>query len=179
MKKILFICFVLVLCVCMCTVCFAEEQGGAEVDIKEYIQEKIVPVVCGVVTSLVALGATLFKIAKTLKSVREAKETFENEARAREEITKVIEDEVEALKEAVKDVPSLLDEVVSLKSQVEMLAEILVLGFSSNAEIIKSGKGKRMSVLIENAKCTMQNAKLRVVEEVDPNNGREVANEKV
>ena len=174
MKKVLFICFVLVLCVCLGTVCFAQEQGE-ETDIKSYIQEKIVPVAVGVLTAVIAFVATLYKIASVLKSLKEAGRAIDSEGKIREEL----KEQAEELKAGLGEVPVLAQRLEELREQVAVLSEILTLGFCSSKEVIESGRGKRMTTLLENAKCKMQNAKLWVVEEADPNNGREVANEKV
>ena len=175
MKKILFICFVLVLCVCFCTACFAQEQDE-ETDIKSYIQEKIVPVAVGVLTAVIAFVATLYKIASVLKSLKEAGRAIDSEGKIREEL----KEQAQELKAGLGEVPALAQRLEELREQVAVLSEILTLGFCSSKEVIESGRGKRMTVLLENAKCKMQNAKLWVVEDADPyNNGREVTNEKV
>ena len=182
MKKVLFICFALVLCLCLSTACFAEGSGTptpttetSDIDIKEYIQEKIVPVAVGVLTAVIAFAATLYKIASVLKSLKEVGHAIDTEG----EIRKELKEQAQELKEGLSEVPALAQRLEELQKQVATLSEILTLGFCANEEIIRSGKGKRMSILLENAKCTMQNAKLRVVEDADPyNNGREVTNEK-
>ncbi|MBQ7226732.1 MAG: hypothetical protein IJX02_09065 [Clostridia bacterium] len=176
MKKILIFVFALALCLCLSTVCFAEDEMSAElsekenapsvtqgvtppsadrglaVNVKEYITEKIVPVAVGVLTSIIALGATLFKVAGILKSLRDAKDTFEGEARVRAELSRELKQEAQGLQETVKDVPGLNERVNALTERVEALAEILVLGFSANSEVIKSGKGKKMAALLEKSK---------------------------
>lgn len=183
MKKILIFVFALALCLCLSTVCFAkdterweqaptlQEEENEEVDIKAYITEKIVPVAVGVLTSIIALGATLFKVAGILKSLRDAKDTFEGEARVRAELSRELKQEAQGLQETVKDVPELNERVNALTERVEALAEILVLGFSANSEVIKSGKGKKMALLLDNAKNKMQN------EAVQPTNEAGGANE--
>lgn len=176
MKKILIFVFALAMCLCLSTICFAEDEmsaelsekenapsvtqgvtppsadGGLAVNVKEYITEKIVPVAVGVLTSIIALGATLFKVAGILKSLRDAKDTFEGEARVRAELSRELKQEAQGLQETVKDVPGLNERVNALTERVEALAEILVLGFSANSEVIKSGKGKKMAALLEKSK---------------------------
>lgn len=176
MKRLLTFIFAFALCLCLSTVCFAEDEmsaelsekenapsvtqgvtppsadGGLAVNVKEYITEKIVPVAVGVLTSIIALGATLFKVAGILKSLRDAKDTFEGEARVRAELSRELKQEAQGLQETVKDVPGLNERVNALTERVEALAEILVLGFSANSEVIKSGKGKKMAALLEKSK---------------------------
>lgn len=170
MKKVLFLAFALVLCFCLCVSCFAETVNETEksINVKAYIQEKIVPVVVGVLTSIIALITTIGVIAKNLKGLKDTKEAFSNEARERacffESGVAHIEAKAEGIKELVKDVPMLQDKIAELTKECELLAEILSLGFSANEEVIKSGKGKKMALLLENAtlnaKCKVQNAEL-------------------
>ena len=164
MKKVLFICFALVLCLCLSTACFAEgneAQDGSsgtptpttetsDVDIKEYIQEKIVPVAVGVLTAVIAFAATLYKIASVLKSLKEAGRAIDTEGKIRKEL-KV---QAQELKEGLSEVPALARRLEELQKQVATLSEILTLGFCANEEIIRSGKGKKMAVLLENAKAS-------------------------
>lgn len=171
MKKILFIMFALALCICLGLACFAEgneAQDGSsatpttetsDIDIKAYIQEKIVPIVVGVVTSIVALITTLYKIGASLKALSGTRETLDADAKKREAAVASLGEQVEQIKASIKDVPSLEKSIEELKELCEAMAEILSLGFCANTEIIKSGKGKRMSILLENAKSIMQNAK--------------------
>ena len=166
MKKVLFICFALVLCVCMGISCLAEEINadtsstasgspsptgeGAEVNIKEYIQEKIVPVAVGVLTAVIAFAATLYKIASVLKSLKEAGRAIDTEGKIRKELKA----QAQELKEGLSEVPALAKRLEELQKQVATLSEILTLGFCANEEIIRSGKGKKMAVLLENAKAS-------------------------
>ena len=164
MKKILFIMFALALCLCLGLACFAEgneAQGGSSatpttetsnIDIKAYIQEKIVPIVVGVATSIVALITTLYKIGASLKALSGTRETLDADAKKREAAVASLGEQVEQIKASIKDVPSLEKSIEELSALCSTIAEILSLGFSANEEIIKSGKGKKMSALLQNAK---------------------------
>ena len=166
MKKILFVMFALLLCLSLGLACFAESgeaQGGSsgtststtetsEVDIKAYIQEKIVPIVVGVATSIVALITTLYKIGASLKALSGTKDTLAKEAKKRDEASQALSEQVEQIKASIKDVPSLEKSIEELSVLCSTIAEILSLGFSANEEIIKSGKGKKMSILLQSAK---------------------------
>ena len=162
MKKVLFLVFALAVCFSMCLVCFAEEMVE-QPDVKSYIQDKIVPVAVGVLTSVIAFVATIGVIAKSLKSLKDTKEAFSNEAEERacffESGIAQLEAKAESMRELISDVPSLQEKVGELIKECELLAEILSLGFSANEEIIKSGKGKKMALLLENATV---NAKRKV-----------------
>ena len=184
-KTVLFTVFTLVLCLCLALACFAEEvnadtsstvndgppspPGEGEVDIKSYIQEKIVPVAAGVLTAVIAFLATLYKIASVLKSLKEAGRAIDTEGEIRAEL----KEQAQALKDGLGELPNLIERVNELQEQVRVLSEILTLGFCSSKEVIESGRGKRMSILLENARCTMQNAKL------EQDGAEEMANEKV
>ena len=164
MKKLLFTVFALLMCICLGLACFAksdEIQGGSsatpttetsEVDIKAYIQEKIVPIVVGVITSIVALITTLYKIGASLKALSGTKDTLDADAKKREAAVASLGEQVEQIKASIKDVPSLEKSIEELSALCSTIAEILSLGFSANEEIIKSGKGKKMSMLLQNAK---------------------------
>lgn len=171
MKKLLKI-FVLAcaLSLCLSLVCSAEEFTGTEdTQLKDYITEKIAPVVAGVLTSAIALVTTLGSIAKSLNSLKDTKSAFSKEAQERADnfntSTKLLENKADELKASVQCVPQLEGELIQLKKDIELLtsqcvdiAEILCLGFSANSDIIRSGKGKKMSVLLDSAKCKLQGA---------------------
>ena len=166
MKKLLFTVFALLMCLCLGLACFAKsdeilgESSGtptpttetSEVDIKAYIQEKIVPIVVGVITSIVALITTLYKIGASLKALSGTRETLDADAKKREAAVASLREQVEQIKASIKDVPSLEKSIEELSELCSTIAEILSLGFSANEEIIKSGKGKKMNMLLENAK---------------------------
>lgn len=170
-KKVLIsITFFALLCLLLSCVSYAQETGAnSKDDIKIYISEKIAPVVAGVLTSVIALVTTLGSIAKSLNSLKDTKSTFSKEAHERavsfSTSAKLLENKAEELKAAVECVPQLEGELIQLKKDIELLtsqcvdmAEILCLGFSANSDIIRSGKGKKMSVLLDGAKCKLQGA---------------------
>ena len=167
-KKLMIFTFLLLACICLSCVANAQEQATAEEDdVSEYIQEKIAPVVAGVLTSVVALVTTLGSISKSLTSLKDTKSSFTAEAKERAESfnlsTEMLKAQAKEIKEMIGCVPELEGQLLQLKSEVEnlicqstTLAEILTLGFSANSEIIKSGRGEVMSTLLENAKCKAQ-----------------------
>ena len=210
MKKVLFIAFIVALCLCLGVGCFAlteregepipyngnptpteersedpyngnptptEERsedpyGKDEVvlseeeknDVKAYIMDKIVPVAVAVLTSALAFLATLGTIAKSLKALKDTKDAFSDEAKERAVFfecgMEMLTEKTEELKELVSDVPKLKEELLALSEECRLNSEILTLGFSANSDVIKSGKGKRMSVLLNDAKRKVQNAKV-------------------
>ena len=190
MKKVLFTVFIVALCLCLGVVCAAQEEGLHEekllpstaltppsemeaedknsvsetIDVKAYIMDKIVPVAVAVLTSALAFLATLGTIAKSLKALKDTKEAFSDEAKERAVFfecgMEMLTEKTEELKELVSDVPKLKGELLALSEECRLNSEILTLGFSANSEVVRSGKGKRMAQLLENAKCKVQNAKL-------------------
>ena len=173
MKKVLFIAFTLMLGLCLSIGCFAQEEGQdveapspteavkeQENDIKAYIMDKIVPIAVAVLTSAVAFLATLGTIARSLKALKDTKDAFKDEAKERaiffESGIEMLDEKTQELKELVEDVPRLRGEISALAEECRLNSEILTLGFSANSEVIKSGKGKKMAALLENAKFKMQ-----------------------
>lgn len=130
-----------------------------EFNLYEYIKEKIIPVVVGVLTAASALLATLAAIKRSLNSISEAREGIKKEAKARDAETekrlKAMEKQVEELKNAVERVEESTKGVPDFESQIDNLskvcsgmAKILSLGFSANPDVVKSGKGKKMQLLL-------------------------------
>ena len=117
-------------------------------------------------TAVLAFLATIGTVARSLKSLKDTKDAFSDEAKERtiffESGIALLAGIAEELKEAVEGVPELKSKIEELSEKEELLAEILSLGFSANSEIIKSGKGKKMAMLLENAKRKVQNAELAV-----------------
>lgn len=170
MKKLLFIIFTVLLCLCFSSVCFASDVDVTDVagDIEQYITERIVPIVVGVLTSLVALITVLRKIFGALKSLNDTKDTFVEEAKERASAfrnnTELLESKAQEIKKTVEGVPTIEEQMVELKGEMNtlieecnVLAEILSLGFSANSEVIKSGKGKQMAGLLEKSKSFSSN----------------------
>ena len=159
MKKVIII---LALCLalfpCFSTLAYAQEIEEMD-ELEIYIKDRIVPVAVGVLTAVIALLTTLGKVGKAVSSLRDTKETFSKEATLREEYSKSLKKEVESLNEKVKFVPELESKINVITEECQILAQILSLGFSSNSEIIKSGKGREMSVLLEKAKSKKETSK--------------------
>lgn len=157
MKRIvIFMVLCFTLCLCFSTLAYAQNIDKEE-EIDLYIKEKIVPVVVGVLTAVIALLTTLGSVAKSLNSLKDTKDTLSKEARVREEYSSTLKKEVEHLKEMVKDVPSLEEKINAMIDECQAIAQILSLGFSSNKEIIKSGKGREMSNLLEKVQSKREN----------------------
>ncbi|MBO5312479.1 MAG: hypothetical protein J6B29_00800 [Clostridia bacterium] len=160
MKRLLvFISMITVLSLCLVTVRYAQDMGEGT-EISNYLRDRVMPIVAGVLTSAIALISTLYSIGKSLKGLKGIKEELSAEAKSRRESlagsTALLEGRTEEIKAILKDVPQLQGEIKELERGIEelreqsyILGEILSLGFSADEDIIKSGKGARMASLLE------------------------------
>lgn len=164
MKKLMIVAFMLALCLCLSLVCYAQSEAHTvqetaaenEIDVQTYVMEKIVPVAVAALTSALAFLATIGTVARSLKSLKDTKESFSDEAKERaiffESGIELLDEKARELKELVSDVPRLKRELEALTQECRLNSEILTLGFSSNSDVIKSGKGKKMAMLLEKSK---------------------------
>ena len=138
----------------------ANGEATEEFDIKAYLTEKIAPIIAGVVTSLVALGGTVYKIKSSLstldssnESIKEikksAKDTLEN---VKTELTRGMCD----IQTKIKDIPEIKEGYEELKKSAEELTrqnkallEALKLGFESLPEAVISGNARKISIITE------------------------------
>ncbi len=129
-----------------------------EFDFKLYIQEKIIPVVIGVLTASSALIATLASISRSLGKMKDAKEEFKKEAGKREESFKaqseLLKTKAEELINIASEVPKLKKEIEGLHKNTEKLilecsyiSQMISLGFGESKEVVKSGNGAKISRL--------------------------------
>lgn len=161
MKKVITILFTIILCLAFVLAVSAEEIKQAEnEELRAYIEEKIVPVVIGVATSIVALLGTLKGLFSALRELKRAKIDFEiiaeQNKEAQEKEASILRSDYKVIKESVKDVPRLLDafdkqqeKIQELERVVVVATEILVLAYSANSELVRTGKAKEMNRLIE------------------------------
>ncbi len=137
----------------------ASEGTNSEI-IKEYLKEKILPVIIGVLTALCALLATLGKIKKAMCDLGASREELKKEAEIRDlsfkEKSEYIQARIDEVKETLKDVPALqqnakklMEEISMLKIECEALGKMLHLGFLQSKDVITSGAGKKIVQLAE------------------------------
>lgn len=162
MKRILS--FIVIFALCLGALSIVSSASDVENDaLKEYVSEKIVPVVIGVLTSVCAFLATLSPVIKTLSSLKDTKESLSLENKARENelkgIRELLGSNSEELCELLKDVPSLSSELLSLRSSIlllleecDVVEEILSLGFSASPDVVRTGKGEKIIDLLEKSK---------------------------
>ena len=163
----------------------SRESGGTEEslraeEIKEYIRERIIPVVVGVLTSLSAVLASLGAIKKSLVRLSGARDDFKNEAKERksefERQSELLNRKAEELSQLAKLIPQLEGELMELKAAQEKLNEeaynigkMISLGFSGSQAVIKSGNGRKISALL--SECRALSGKRDLEDEEDGENG--------
>lgn len=166
MKKVIIILMTIILCFAFAVVVSAEEtEQDKGQEIKTYIEEKIVPIVVGVITSIIALMGTLKGVLNALKGLKSAKDDFdatsENIKSSKEKDSNALKEHCKTIEDAVKNVPELLSKIEAQQKTIKRLeeivfisTEILSLAYSANSELVRTGKAKEMHRLIEKVKET-------------------------
>ena len=161
MKKVLVLLFTLLLIVSFITVVSAENEENSNGDeLRAYIEEKIVPVIVGVITSVVALLGTLKGLFSALKELKNAKSDYEAKSKASAEDAKKVSNglkaDYNAIKDSVKDVPQLIEvckkqeeKIENLENTVIVVSKMLYLAYSANSELVRTGKAKEMNRLLD------------------------------
>jgi hypothetical protein len=157
MKKLIKI-LIFVLCLMLALCISASATAPQNEELKAYVGEKIMPVVAGVATSLIALLSTLKSIFKSLKDLKGERDSLgrvqseikDQNARDLEQIKAGYEE----LRVLLADVPSIKEELNSISKatqalivSISRLSKISSLGFLQSPEVIKSGKGKEIALL--------------------------------
>ena len=132
------------------------EEGLRAEEIKEYIKERIIPVIVGVLTSLSAVLASLGAIKKSLvrlSGARERKSEFERQS-------ELLNKKAEELSRLARLIPQLESELGELKASQEKLnaeayniGKMISLGFSGSQSVIKSGNGRKISALLSECRA--------------------------
>ncbi len=156
MKKILILMFTMLLIFSFATVAFAKdvEQDTGE-EIRVYVEEKIVPILMGVATSVIALLGTLKSVFSALKGLKESKAAFDKEQASIKENSKKeleeIKQKYDEIKASVENVPLLDTQLRELNKQASVLSleianlsKIASIGFSMDSELVKEGKSREI-----------------------------------
>lgn len=170
MKKKLTLIFILALVFIMSLSAFASDIASGE-ELKIYIEEKIIPVIAGVVTSLIALIGTLKSIFSALKQLKSAKEGFDitqNEIKSSTSAElKQINEKYDDIKESIKDVPQLEKRLLELNSQMgtlisqmSNLSQLTAIGFCESSELVASGKGREIAILANKNQVVVGNEEI-------------------
>ena len=126
--------------------------------LKEYIEEKILPVIVGVITSIIALLSTLKGVFSALKGLKDSKAVFDKEqekirresARELEKITErygEIKRELEGMYKLSPQIEAVDKRTMLLTKEIANLSKIVSLGYTSDKELIKDGKARESIVL--------------------------------
>lgn len=183
MKKTLFLLFTLTIMVLLAVGVYAQENGSDKISVvsdqeveqsptsyplhptsfKTYIEEKILPIIVGVVTSIIALLSTLRGIFSSLKSLKASKENFEREQEkikesSRTELEKITE-KYNEIKSEIKSVVQIKDGLCELKEkteilskEIENLSQIAALGFCKDKDLVLEGASREIVILAKENK---------------------------
>ena len=142
------------------TVTLNTKEPSEDFDIQSYLTEKILPVVAGVATSIVALGGTIYKIKSSLstlncsnESLKEIKNTVSGTLdNVKSELAKGLCE----VQTKVKEIPELKESYSELKNnysellkQNKALMDALKLGFEALPEAVKSGNARKIAIIAE------------------------------
>lgn len=132
-----------------------EEEALSEVPLKEYIKDRIIPVVVGVLTSAVAVITTLSQVLKGVKSLKDSKDLLEDSKEQIKTVSKSTEGQIAEIKDSIKELLPLFEEISYLKEAIEKykgeigtLEHILTLAYSADEKLVRSGKAKEMALLL-------------------------------
>ena len=145
-------------------------------EIKNYIKERIIPVIVGVLTSLSAVLASLGAIKKSLSRLSGARDDFKNEASERKSEfarqSALLEGKAKELSELARLLPQLENEIAELKKAQDKLNEeaynigkMVSLGFSGSYAVVKSGNGRKISALL--SKCRALSGKEKDEDDIE------------
>lgn len=159
MKRLLTVLFAFALIFSLVMVTSASEPWQGE-ELRVYIEEKIVPILMGVATSIIALLGTLKCIFNALRALKESKLAFDKEQVLIKENSKRELDEIKAkydeIKLLIKDVPELDMQIRELHNkscvlieEIANLSKITSLGFSNDSELVTNGNA-REAILLAN-----------------------------
>lgn len=138
-----------------------QSEADENAEIKTYVEEKIIPIIIGVLTSVIALLGTLKSIFKSLKELKASKEglvSAQGEIRdnSRKEL-EAIRKKYEEMKSLIEDVPKLQEEIQELRAhskelikQTNTLCQMSKVAFCANPELVRAGKAREIAKLAEN-----------------------------
>lgn len=155
------VCVMLLLVFAMCALMLS--SCAAELDaqgIKDYFEQKIIPIIAGALTALIALFASLKSIIKTLKELKSARDEL---GATQKEIEKISARELGEIKQKYDEISASTKQIATqgqeiteiaksvglLREQISRLSEIAYLGFSQDGELVRSGKSKTIAILSE------------------------------
>lgn len=135
-----------------------EQSIEEEFDLKLYITERIVPVVVGVLTAIAGLLSTIFSIKRSVRSLTNLKNSFSEEKSLREaslaDNKNMLQKEISRVQEQTKDLPEVASTIGELKEEMSLFGEMIQLMCESNPDLVRTGKAKKMALLVNKIKAT-------------------------
>ena len=141
-----------------------KDENEEDFNIEKYLTEKIIPVIAGVATSVIALMGGLAKIkgavggldktGKELTDIKErAKSTLDGMERELKDGIADIEKKLEGIPEIREGYDKIKEGCQELRIQNEKLLEALRLGFESLPETVKCGNARKIALLMDKDTC--------------------------
>lgn len=162
MKKALFALALIVTCLLLTVpVLGATETDSAAPSLTEYITDKIIPIVAGVATSLIALIGAIGKLRSSVSSLDSSSAVI---TKLKDEVGATLERMngelnmgIRSIESTVADVPELKKSYEELrlayselKHQNQLLMEAIALGFSSIPDAVECGGARKIAIIAEN-----------------------------
>ena len=133
-------------------------------ELSQYIKDKILPIIVGVITSISALLATLGGIFKSLSSLKGTKEMLSEDAESRRTshtaLLTQLREQGERVQELKDSLAPLETEIGELSKKCTGILRVLEMGFLENGDIVKSGKGREIATLISALGVVTENVKV-------------------
>lgn len=142
------------------------DEDSEKIDLKTYVEERIVPVISGVGAAILAIFVALGPLISAFNAMKNAVASFSKRDEERnasvKESNRLMQKNIERIESNVADVPKLQAQVRMLERQADemklvcvTLAKITALGFQANADVVRSGKGKKMAVMLKKLSSTV------------------------
>lgn len=144
-------------------------------DLRDYLIEKIAPVLVGVLTGVGALATTLGAIKKSLSSLKDAKKDLTDENAKNRELFleqssqlvacgSKMEDTSLAIEDLSNKIDTLEKQLYYLSEQSCSLAKIVTIGFLGDEKRVGSGTGEKMMLLLENSQGLLNEISRKIKE---------------
>lgn len=142
------------------------DEDSEKFDLKTYVEERIVPVISGVGAAILAIFVALGPLVSAFNAMKNVAASFSKRDEERnasvKESNRLMQKNIERIESNVADVPKLQAQVRMLERQADemklvciTLAKITALGFQANADVVRSGKGKKMAVMLKKLSSTV------------------------
>ena len=135
-------------------------EGEEKSDLKTYVEERIVPVITGVGAAIGAIFIALGPLVSAIRAIKNAVAAFSKKDEERnasvKESNRLMQKNIERIEASVSSVPALQAQNEQFKKQVDelklvctTLAQITALGFQANADVVRTGKGRKMASMLK------------------------------